>query len=104
MARSFSYAAHAGIERVTSTEGRSASEDVTRLTAWARCWEQSVVSAFLRSYNGHMSAKPELLPPQEQSQILLRAYMLEKALYEVMYELNNRPRWVSIPLTGILAL
>ena len=104
MARSFSYAAHAGLERATNTEVRTASEDITWLATWARCWERSVVSGFLRSYREHMSAKPELLPQQQQSQILLKAYMLEKALYEVMYELNNRPRWVSIPLTGILAL
>ena len=104
MARSFSYAAQAGLERATSTAVRSASEDTARLTTWARCWEHSVVSTFLRSYNEHMATRRELLPPQEQSQILLRAYMLEKALYEVMYELNNRPRWVSIPLAGILAL
>ena len=104
MTRSFSYAAHAGLERVTNTEVRTASEDIPWLATWARCWERSVVSGFLRSYSEHMSAKPELLPPQQQSQILLKAYMLEKALYEVMYELNNRPRWVSIPLAGILAL
>jgi maltose alpha-D-glucosyltransferase/alpha-amylase len=104
MARSFSYVAHAGLERATSTEVRNASEDITWLAIWARCWERSVVSGFLRSYSEHMSTKPELLPPPEQSQILLKAYMLEKALYEVMYELNNRPKWVSIPLAGILAL
>jgi maltose alpha-D-glucosyltransferase/alpha-amylase len=35
---------------------------------------------------------------------LLSAYLLEKALYELRYELNNRPDWVSIPLEGILHL
>ena len=35
---------------------------------------------------------------------LLEVYMLDKALYELMYELNNRPAWVRIPLSGILAL
>jgi maltose alpha-D-glucosyltransferase/alpha-amylase len=37
-------------------------------------------------------------------QQLLEAYVLDKALYELVYELNNRPAWVRIPLTGILAL
>ena len=40
----------------------------------------------------------------EESQILLDAYMLEKSLYEVHYELNHRPDWVHIPLLGILSL
>jgi maltose alpha-D-glucosyltransferase/alpha-amylase len=35
---------------------------------------------------------------------LLEIYVLDKALYELMYELNNRPAWVRIPLAGILAL
>jgi maltose alpha-D-glucosyltransferase/alpha-amylase len=36
--------------------------------------------------------------------LTLSAYLLEKALYELLYELNNRPTWVRIPLAGILAL
>ena len=39
-----------------------------------------------------------------KSQALLSAYLLEKALYELLYELNNRPAWLHIPLAGILAL
>ena len=36
--------------------------------------------------------------------MLLDTFLLEKALYEVRYELNNRPDWVPIPLRGILSL
>ena len=46
-------------------------------------------------------------PPQrvrEELNILLNIYLLEKALYELGYELNNRPHWVRIPLIGILQL
>ena len=39
-----------------------------------------------------------------EAQLLLNAYLLEKALYELLYELNNRPAWVRIPLAGLLAL
>jgi maltose alpha-D-glucosyltransferase/alpha-amylase len=39
-----------------------------------------------------------------QADRLLKAYLLEKALYELLYELNNRPAWVRLPLAGILAL
>ena len=50
-------------------------------------------------------ALPIYLTPQPlQAQRLLNAYLLEKALYELLYELNNRPAWVRIPLAGILAL
>jgi len=47
---------------------------------------------------------PTLLPTPAQGHALLNAYLLEKALYELLYELNNRPAWVRIPLSGILAL
>jgi maltose alpha-D-glucosyltransferase/alpha-amylase len=51
-----------------------------------------------------MAAKPALLPSPPQAQSLLGAYLFEKALYELLYELNNRPAWLRIPLAGILAL
>jgi maltose alpha-D-glucosyltransferase/alpha-amylase len=37
-------------------------------------------------------------------EVLLTSYLIEKALYEVVYELNNRPDWVKIPLRGVLDL
>jgi maltose alpha-D-glucosyltransferase / alpha-amylase len=40
----------------------------------------------------------------ELFQQLLEAYVIDKAFYELVYELNNRPNWVVIPLTGILGL
>jgi maltose alpha-D-glucosyltransferase/alpha-amylase len=105
MIRSFSYAAYFGLDQYLASLPESPSEgDADRLTKWARCWEHSVTSEFLRSYGDCIAAKPDLLPSKEQAQILLDAYMLEKALYELMYELNNRPKWLRIPFAGILAL
>jgi len=47
----------------------------------------------------------QLLPDDpEQLRILLDAYLLEKAIYEIGYELNNRPDWLKVPLQGILQL
>ena len=43
------------------------------------------------------------LPTGEELRMLLEAFLLEKATYEVAYELNNRPAWVTLPLSGILA-
>ena len=37
-------------------------------------------------------------------EILLDAYLLEKAMYELGYELNNRPDWIQIPMEGILEI
>jgi maltose alpha-D-glucosyltransferase/alpha-amylase len=47
---------------------------------------------------------PSLTPQPAEAQRLLEAYLLEKSLYELLYELNNRPAWVRIPLAGILSL
>ena len=41
---------------------------------------------------------------QDELQTLLEAYLLDKAMYELRYELNNQPQWVGIPLEGIAAL
>ena len=105
MIRSFSYAAHSGLDRYLNEKPESASgEGANQLAKWARCWEHTVAGEFLSSYSESIAAKPDLLPPKEQSQTLLNAYVLEKALYELMYELNNRPQWLRIPFAGILAL
>ena len=57
------------------------------------------------SLSVHDAAPGGFLPAdQAQLRTLLRAYLLEKALYELRYELNNRPDWVKIPLEGILQL
>ncbi len=101
MIRSFSYAASAGLERAQSSN-RGMEPETAR--AWVVSWERSVTSEFLRAFGKCIAAKPELLPQKEEAQIVLDAYILEKALYELMYELNNRPQWLRIPLTGILAL
>jgi maltose alpha-D-glucosyltransferase/alpha-amylase len=105
MIRSFSYAAHSGLDRYLNEKTEAASGvNADQLAGWARCWEHSVASEFLRSYIECIAAKPDLLPPKEQAQTLLNAYVLEKALYELMYELNNRPKWIRIPFASILAL
>ena len=102
MLRSFSYAAYSGLIRVLTRRPG----DADRLEPWARVWEQAVCSGFLRAYRLTMKAAGGLLVPAdaEAFEQLLEIYVLDKALYELMYELNNRPAWVRIPLAGILAL
>jgi maltose alpha-D-glucosyltransferase/alpha-amylase len=103
MLRSFSYAAYAGLDQFLQAHPTS-SQKAANLEMWARLWENAAASEFLRAYKLAIAANPELTPQPEQAQLLLNAYLLEKALYELLYELNNRPTWVRIPIAGILSL
>jgi maltose alpha-D-glucosyltransferase/alpha-amylase len=100
MLRSFSYAAYASL--FAHTSARPA--ELARMEGWARLWRTWVTGAFLRAYFD--AAGSALFVPTNPSQreALLRFFILSKALYELNYELNNRPDWVRIPLWGILEL
>ncbi len=100
MLRSFSYAAYSGLDQYLQRHP----DRQRTLEPWARLWQNAACTAFLDAYKQTTSADPSLLPEPAQAQALLNAYLLEKALYELLYELNNRPTWVRIPLIGILAL
>jgi maltose alpha-D-glucosyltransferase/alpha-amylase len=101
MVRSFSYAAYAGLNAFAQRRP----DDAKNLEPWARLWQNAVSSEFLHAYRFAIDENnPKLLPQPRQAQLLFNAYLLEKALYELLYELDNRPSWVRIPLAGILAL
>ncbi len=100
MLRSFSYAAYAGLEQFSQRRPEAA----RAIEPWMRLWQNAVATEFLRAYKLTISADPHLIPQPREAQLLLNAYLLEKSLYELLYELNNRPAWVRIPLAGILAL
>ncbi len=103
MLRSFHYAAHAALVRQQET-GLVASEDVPSLEPWAESWHRWVSIAFLGEYLAAAGDSPFLPGDPEDVDMLLNVLLLEKAVYELGYELNNRPDWVRIPLRGILAL
>ncbi len=98
MLRSFSYAARTALQ--TAVERTPANAD--NLSAWASAWETAVTTAFLNAYNTTIATNPALLP--ENTATTLNALLLEKASYELLYELNNRPTWLIIPLEGLLAI
>jgi predicted RNA-binding Zn-ribbon protein involved in translation (DUF1610 family) len=100
MIRSFHYAAYAALRGQTSTVLRP--EDQPLLEEWAGAWYQWVSATFLKSYLEIMAVTPILPQTRDGMKVILDAYLLEKALYEVNYELNNRPDWVGLPLRGIL--
>ncbi|HZY62299.1 MAG TPA: alpha-amylase, partial [Edaphobacter sp.] len=104
MLRSFSYAAYAGLNAFTQRRPPNNEADARNLEAWTLLWQNAVSAEFLHSYRQTIAAQPRLIPRPAEAHRLLNAYLLEKALYELLYELNNRPAWVRIPLAGILAL
>jgi maltose alpha-D-glucosyltransferase / alpha-amylase len=105
MMRSFSYAAFSAIDQVLAASGgNDFSGDSNALVGWAQLWQNAATSQFLVSYRERIVVNPSLLPPPREAQILLDAYLLEKALYELLYELDNRPTWVRIPINSILTL
>ena len=100
MLRSLAYAAFAGLINYTARRP----EDFERLEPWARVWERSTSAEFLRAYRETASGAGFLPSGERETRELLATYWLDKALYELSYELNNRPAWVRIPLMGILSL
>jgi maltokinase len=89
MLRSFSYVAAAG--------------DILGTRTMPEDWEERARAAFLEGY--FREVDPALLPPgQESTDKLLSVFELEKAVYELNYEINNRPDWVGIPVQSILRL
>ena len=103
MLRSFHYAPFAVV--YGQSEGSVIRpEDRDALEEGGRFWYRSVSDAFLRAYLDESKTASHLPSSAAELQILLDAYLLEKALYEIIYELNNRPEWVRIPIRGALEL
>lgn len=107
MVRSFSYAALAGLlsykESATTRKevlGRAVEVELRRK---GKAWARAAACAFLKAYGAKARALGSNLLPEEKGkfQAALQALILEKALYEVTYELNNRPSWLPIPLLTI---
>ncbi len=100
MLRSFDYAAAIAAER-THSESPAAGVAVEQLL---RSWRQEVKGAFLEGYNSGVAGCPACPRESWQMSLLIRLFSLEKALYEIRYELANRPQWVHVPLDGLAEL
>jgi len=102
MLRSFAYAAHvalaAAAPELTDERGRA-----ERLADWAARWEDGVGTAFLEGYLGETRDRgaPFLPSDPDRLKAVLRVFELDKAVYELDYELNHRPAWVRVPLEGL---
>ena len=100
MLRSFQYAPYAALSRQQSK--LLAEGDGGRLDPWVRFWSGWVSAVFLKAYLA-IAGRASFWPgSQEEFHVLFDAHLLEKAVYEIRYELNNRPGWVKIPIRSVL--
>jgi len=100
MLRSFHYAVHA--EYFNHIALRP--EDASELSLWLDLWYKCISKAFLHAYVTKSSSGNYLPSDMNDFKTLLEVFMLEKAVYELGYELNNRPDWLVIPFRGIKSI
>lgn len=98
MIRSFHYAAYGQL--LLNPNYRK--EDMPLLEQWARQWFHYVSRFYLTAYLDRAAGQAFVPADEAEMRLLLRNYTLEKAIYEVGYEMNARPDWLRIPVKGVL--
>ncbi|MDQ3237100.1 MAG: maltose alpha-D-glucosyltransferase [Actinomycetota bacterium] len=100
MLRSFNYAAQSAVRNPSIERA----DQLDTLEPLVREWERRARQAFLDGYAE--GTRDSSTPPRDEGRMrsLVELFTLEKALYEVRYELDNRPDWTGIPVRGILDL
>jgi len=100
MIRSFHYAAYASLY----LDNQIRPEDLGKLIPFVEQWYHYMSNFFIKAYLETVSGSAFIPREKEDLETLLTTFLLEKAIYELNYELNNRPTWITIPLNGIQAL
>ena len=100
MIRSFHYAAYGGL----FLNDQIREKDLDKLLPFAEQWYHYMSGFFMQAYLETVAGSPFIPENKDDLEVLLQTYLLEKAIYELNYELNNRPDWVVIPLRGIKAI
>jgi trehalose synthase-fused probable maltokinase len=104
MLRSFHYAAYSSYFHYLAEHDQLEPNDIARLDNLAQSWSALVGAEYLNTYLS-TAGNSQIVPKDKGDlDIVLDAHLLEKAVYELIYELNNRPDWVRIPLSGIAQL
>jgi maltose alpha-D-glucosyltransferase/alpha-amylase len=99
--RSFHYAAiGASFRKIPGMSARD--RDSKRIEGWAQYWYVHVTSTFLQEYRSRMGAANVLPDTEDDLRHLIDVHLVGLALYQVHYELNNRPEWLSVALRGLL--
>jgi maltose alpha-D-glucosyltransferase/alpha-amylase len=99
MMRSFDYVASTALR-----QSNTRAEDLAHLTAWCSVWTSWVSAAFLGEYLAAVKGAHFIPKSTEQLEMLLAFYTLDKCVYELAYELNNRPDWAAIPARALIKL
>src|SRR5690606_43890 len=100
MLRSFDYARQQSMAEHRTVDFRTQ----TALRRWSEAWMTEVREGFLAEYRAATEGAPFIPPDSEHLRRMLRVFELEKAIYELAYEMNNRPDWIWIPVVGITEL
>jgi maltose alpha-D-glucosyltransferase/alpha-amylase len=106
MVRSFGYAAYAALSAFTV----HTPDEYAALESWADAWQWWAATAFLGAYRPEIASAPgmtdpAIVPPGDEGfGAMLTAFVVDKAFDELTCELNGRPDWVRVPLTGLLRL
>ena len=104
MLRSFDYAAFSGMFDHIARHQIDDGQTLDKIERWASAWQAWVSAAFLGEYLATAQGSSILPESRDNLRVVLDAHLIEKAVYELVYELNNRPGWVRIPLRGIAQL
>ena len=97
MLRSFDYAAAVALTR--ESEG-----DIPRLEAWTRPWVSTMWRAYLAGYLSIAHGASFLPEKAEDGRLLLETFLLDKAIYEIGYELSYRPEFLNVPLGAVMRM
>lgn len=100
MIRSFHYAAYGSL----FLDNQIREEDFPKLIPFVEQWYHYMSGYFLRAYLNTVEGAPFVPADKKDLAILLNTFLLEKAVYELNHELNNRLDWLIIPINGIKAL
>jgi maltose alpha-D-glucosyltransferase/alpha-amylase len=100
MLRSFDYARAVAYEHALSGRPDAAESLAVNLDAW----RTATADAFMRGYRDGVADAPCWPRKDGDALRLIALFEIEKALYELRYELDNRPAWVGVPISGLLGL
>ena len=100
MVRSLHYAAYASL----FMDNQIRTEDIQKLLPFVEQWYRYMSGYFMRAYLNTVKGRQVVPADKEDLEILLQTHLLQKAIYELNYELNNRPDWVIVPLRGIMSI
>jgi maltose alpha-D-glucosyltransferase/alpha-amylase len=100
MLRSLHYAAYGSL----FLDNQVRPEDINKLLPYVEQWYHYMSGFFMKGYLETVGNSPVIPQNKEDLETLIQTFLLQKAIYELNYELNNRPGWVMVPLRGIQAI